>query len=147
MTHALRKNTRRRAAKSGPNGRKSDELSREEIMKSTKLYRQGDVLLVPYSGLIEADATEVTDPRGVVLAEGETSGHYHGVFGGSKLFRFRNDMRVLRIDGDAAEVRVVGGEVNGTPRHTPIRVDAGNYRVVIQRTWSGELAAAQRVVD
>lgn len=56
------------------------------------MIRQGDALLIP----VMVEETELEpgqeDPRGLVLAEGETSGHYHAVFGhGAKLMRYKSD--------------------------------------------------------
>lgn len=112
------------------------------------MFRQGDVLMIPVkksAAVKEADIEQLTDARGVVLAEGETSGHHHQVFGGgAKLFRFkdgRND-RLLTITGDA-DVRVVGGGSGGVDRHTPISLKEGQYLVRVQRSWTSENASRQ----
>lgn len=107
-------------------------------MKKTKIVRQGDVFLLrvsPKPSDLEADTT--TDPRGIVLAEGETSNHWHGVFGnGAKLFRYKaTGQRVLVVAKDGANLRVVGGESGGLPRHLPIQVSPGKYEVRIQRQF------------
>lgn len=110
------------------------------------IYRQGDVIIIkrkqaPVGGTIAKDV------RGIVLAEGETSGHHHAVFGrGAKLFNY-STQRFLTVPKSGATVRVVGGEVNGVPRHLPIKLESGAYEVRIQRAWDSALAASERVAD
>ncbi len=113
-----------------------------------KIYRQGDVILIQRKTMPK-DGEEALDPRGVVLAEGETSGHHHQVFGtGAKLFNYKSTTaRFLSVPSDSAEVRVVGGEVNGVPRHTAIALHKGTYEVRIQRAWDSQRAASERVAD
>lgn len=109
------------------------------------MKRQGDVLLVPVT-IQSNDLKDVApDPRGLVLAEGETSGHFHGVFGrAARLCHFRDtNQKVLVIDKEDAEVRVVGGEVNGKPRHFPITLTPGTYEVRLQQTLTSEHASRQ----
>lgn len=115
-----------------------------------KMIRQGDVLLICVSEPRETEAKPVADPRGVVLAEGETSGHHHAVFGrGAKLFRFRGPSaeRLLVVGRGGAEIRVVGGESGGVPRHHPVQVAAGKYVVRTQREWSIEQERALQGAD
>jgi hypothetical protein len=72
---------------------------------SKLIYRQGDALLRQVDDkdvdLATVDVAPV-DARGLVLAEGETSGHHHAVFGsGAKLFRFRDaTARQLLVTGE-----------------------------------------------
>lgn len=113
------------------------------------LLRQGDVLLIP-EGHPAYRATDhepaPVDPRGVVLAEGETSGHHHAVLGKhAKLFRFRDARadRMLEIGSGGAEVRVIGGGSGGVDRHTPISLKRGKYIVRIQRAWDSSRASRQ----
>jgi hypothetical protein len=113
------------------------------------IVRQGDVLLIPCDALPAGlDDAPITDHRGVVLAEGETSGHHHAVVGGHpKLFKFRDTRqtdRVLSLD-DTGTVRVIGGGGGGVDRHTPITIAKGNYTVRIQRRW--DATRVRRVAD
>jgi len=115
-------------------------------MKTT-MVRQGDVLLLrlakrPAASTIEAAPA---DPRGIVLAEGETSGHHHAVFGPrARLCQYRDGGgRVLIVEREPAEVRVVGGGSGGVDRHTPVTLSPGSYEVRIQRSWTSALASRQ----
>ena len=107
-------------------------------MKKT-IIRQGDVLLIkinkPKASDIEAAPS---DARGLVLAEGETSGHFHAIFGnGAKLMQYRQSgQRVVVVADGGADMRVVGGGAGGVDRHTPISLKKGHYEVRIQRRFS-----------
>ena len=104
------------------------------------IYRQGDVILIRVSDDAAHDVVpSPKDPRGSVLAEGETSGHHHAVFGrGHKLFRFRDasGQQLLVTGKNGAEIRVVGGGAGGVPRHEPIQVAPGKYVIRTQRSWT-----------
>lgn len=105
--------------------------------KVPQMVRQGDVLLVPTTSTKEMTPAP-KDPRGIVLAEGETSGHHHQVFGrGARLMQYKQGgQRVLVVADAGAEVRVVGGGSGGVPRHEPIALAPGKYEVRIQRSFS-----------
>lgn len=121
-------------------------------MKYEKMVRQGDVLLVRLDKE-DPELDEVPkDERGIVLAEGETSGHYHQVFGtGVKLFRYRgaeSAARVLVVAREGAELRVVGGDSGGVARHLPIPIAPGKWEVRIQRSWTaGDEERSRQVAD
>lgn len=112
------------------------------------IYRQGDVIIIKCESA-PVNGIPATDPRGLVLADGETSGHHHQVFGrGAKLFRYKDtEQRFLTVAKSGAVVRVVGGEVNGVPRHIPVKLEGGNYEIRIQKSWDSALAASERVAD
>ncbi len=112
------------------------------------MYRQGDVLLLPVTAQDAELGAAPPDPRGLVLAEGETSGHHHAVFGkGARLCRFRNATgRVVVVADEGATVRVVGGGSGGVDRHTPISLAPGRYEVRIQRSWTSA-GYSRRVED
>jgi hypothetical protein len=116
----------------------------------SKLIRQGDVLLIPVRNVKPENIEEApADARGIVLAEGDTSLHYHAVFGPkTKLFQYRDGRsdRVLRIDDSDAEVRVVGGG-SGVDRHVAVSLMPGSYIVRIQREWDSSLARSVRGED
>jgi len=119
-----------------------------DVNNEKKLMRQGDVFFILTPEAVPDAETEAVppDPRGLVLAEGETSGHHHGVFGGAKLFRFRDGRsdRLLRVE-ETCEVRVVGGGSGGVDRHTPISLTPGNYLIRTQRAWDS--TRARNVAD
>jgi hypothetical protein len=105
--------------------------------------RQGDVILIPTDDK-PGDTQAPEDPRGLVLAEGETSGHCHALFGrGCKLFNRSAGERMLVIGRGGAELRVVGGGAGGVDRHTPVSLKPGNYLVRVQRSWTSENASRQ----
>jgi hypothetical protein len=115
-------------------------------MKSRGIVRQGDVILIPVGDTPEGIDAAPKDARGIVLAEGESSGHHHAVFGrGCKLFNFRESRtdRLLHVGRSGAEVRVVGGGSGGVDRHTPVSLRPGNYIVRIQRSWTSANASRQ----
>jgi hypothetical protein len=121
-------------------------------MQSSFRGHQGDVFFMRVPDDMAPPASElepVTDPRGLVLAEGETSGHYHALFGhGAKLMRFRATGEMLITVGKSgAMVRVVGGEVRGTPRHLPVHLAPGKYISRVQRQWTSEDEARSRRVE
>lgn len=115
-----------------------------------KNYRQGDVLLIGVPDSSEYDVEPAPkDPRGMVLAEGETSNHFHSVFGnGCKLFRFRDasGQQLLVTGKRGADLRVVGGGAGGVDRHLPIAIEPGKYVIRTQRAWSSA-HLARRVED
>lgn len=113
--------------------------------KKLGIVRQGDVCLIPVR-VAKRDLEEAPrDPRGLVLAEGETSGHFHAVYGsGAKLMRYKAAPgRVIALVDDGGEVRVVGGGSGGVDRHTPISLAPGRYEIRIQRAWTSALASRQ----
>jgi hypothetical protein len=104
---------------------------------TTKMIRQGDVLLIPLAVHLHDLVPAPTDARGLVLAEGETSGHFHAIFGAkARLMRYRDDAaRVVAVVDGGGEVRVVGGGAGGIDRHTPIKLPSGRYEIRIQRQY------------
>lgn len=106
------------------------------------LIRQGDVLLIQTS--VKEDLVDApNDKRGLVLAEGETSGHFHSVFGKSgigncKLYHFKDgraDRLLVVSDPEGASVRVVGGGAGGVDRHAPVDIGPGEFIVRLQRQF------------
>jgi hypothetical protein len=107
--------------------------------------RQGDVFIERLEGDEPETDPAPKDPRGLVLAEGETSGHYHSLTGaGCKLFRFRDTSGrlLMKVGKGGANVEVVGGGIRGVARHTAITLDKGTYVTTIQRAWTSEYGSA-----
>ncbi len=113
----------------------------------TNMVRQGDVLLMRVDANMGDLEPAEQDARGLVLAEGESSGHYHAVFGaGAKLMRYRDTQRVVVVADKGGEVRVVGGGSGGVDRHVPVQLSPGRYEVRVQRSWTSA-NASRRVED
>lgn len=96
--------------------------------------RQGDVGLIKMIGGLPANAKrdEKEDKRGVVLAEGEATGHYHVVEDKEavEVFRNENDEMLLKVIKDT-QLRHIGDD------HSPVSLKAGDvYRVKIQQEMS-----------
>lgn len=113
--------------------------------KKTTQVRQGDVLLMRAERHGELAQEPMRDPRGVVLAEGETSHHHHAFLGrgaGAKLFRFKMGSSDYLLDTGrtGGELRVVGGASGAgettVDRHTVIQITPGKYVSRVQREWS-----------
>jgi len=120
------------------------------------ILRQGDVLFIKVAD--EAgemnQAKDLGSPtaNGIQVAEGESSGHTHRLFGsGSKLFRFRNTARdemFVHVGKGGATVKVIGGEVGGVPRHHPVQLGPGKYLCRVQRTWTAaDEGRSERAAD
>jgi len=100
------------------------------------MYRQGDVLLIP-SVIPGTAAPETPEPRGVVLALGESSGHAHVLdpvdcetvtwADAGKIVR--RGLRVIR----ETSLRHTNADGSLTQEHGTIIVPPGNYLVIIQR--------------
>ncbi len=102
------------------------------MSKSKKMYRQGDVLIVAVDSIPES-ATEVPrSRRGVVLAEGEVTGHAHRIPSRSaKLFRTEMDARFMRVTAPVAL---------NHEEHKTVDIPKGNYRISIHTEYvPGEL--------
>lgn len=104
-----------------------------------RMYRQGDVLLVETTANPPANAVKYkNDGRGVVLAEGESTDHYHGMTAKS------TDAWVLP---DAERMYLSVSETTELVHqdHDTIQVAPGTYWVVYQHEYSPE--AIRRVLD
>jgi hypothetical protein len=89
-----------------------------------KIYRHGDVLIAP----IESVPPSAKPRAGLVLAQGEVTGHAHRVETNARAELYETGQELfLRILGSSA--RVVHEE------HQPIELPPGNYRVWRQREY------------
>jgi len=95
--------------------------------------RQGDVMLVPAT--IPAAVTPIERDAGrVVLAYGEVTGHAHAIVAPeATLLTDAENARFLRIVGSGATLT--------HEEHGAIQIAPGEYRVVIGREWSSDMAA------
>lgn len=109
---------------------------------SRSIYRQGDVLLVPCSG-VPAEAVPQSIQNGrVVLAEGERTGHAHTMLADRVAF-FREDGA-----GSGGYLRVGGADpvALNHEEHATVEVAPGNYRVIQQREYQPQ-SRPRRVSD
>lgn len=105
--------------------------SQTKYMKQTpKIYRQGDVLLVPVASTPES-ATSANQSNGrFILAQGEATGHHHSVLASDAVdllqIPSQEEMFLLVKEGDALLEH---------QEHALIQVPPGAYRVVIQKEY------------
>ena len=106
---------------------------------TTKMYRQGDVMLA----LCESDMPKKCKPvelelGRVILAHGEVTGHHHsfGSSSGVALLEAPSGDRYLKVKKQASLEH---------QEHGTIEVPAGTYRVIRQREYSPE--AIRNVMD
>ena len=115
-------------------------------MEDRKMKRQGDVIFIPTTTKPETRPLP-PDARGMVVAEGEFSGHHHAITGDAALMAFADTSGQMfaEVGPGGARVEVVGGGTAEFPRHTPISLEPGMYRITVQQTWTS--GRAQRVAD
>lgn len=97
------------------------------------MYRQGDVLIMAVKSPPDAMVEIPRDQRGVVLAEGEKTGHAHAIKDKSAtLFRDpKLNAMFLSVTGSAPVAL-------GHDEHDTIAIPPGNYQVIRQREYSPE---------
>lgn len=105
-----------------------------------RMFRQGDVLIVSVGPLPDSVSTIPRSERGVVLAEGEVTGHAHRIPARhASLYRSEMDARYLSVKGFAPATLF-------HEEHAPVALPPGNYRVTIHTEYvPGELP--RQVVD
>lgn len=99
-------------------------------------YRQGDVLLIPVESVPQDAIQESPDGSRVVLAYGELTGHAHAM---------NPQVAVTFQRGQERYLDVKDGAVLRHEEHSPLTLDQGVYRVVIQREY--EPAGFRPVAD
>lgn len=111
-----------------------------------EIYRQGDVLLVPVNAMPDGVSKLRRDRnRGIVLAEGEATGHAHTILDrGASLYELIDpadveemSRRFLHVESEV--VALVHEE------HATIHVPSGDYEVIHQVEYEPE--ALRRVAD
>jgi hypothetical protein len=92
------------------------------------MARQGDVLIIEHDAGIPAECAALTRGRdGVVLADGEATGHRHRILSrDATLYEHPSGERFLRVGTSTALLH---------EEHDPIPVPPGTYRVVRQREY------------
>ncbi len=114
----------------------------DKKLKQGDTIRQGDVLLVRVTKAVITTKHRKVPHEGsrVILALGESSMHAH-VFRdpGVCLLRSEGIGDAVVTVAALCDLLVEGGELApGKPRHDPVSVPPGTYRVVVQREWAGE---------
>ena len=99
-------------------------------------YRHGDVFLRRVQNLPAGAINVAASPRGVVLAEGEATGHAHVMTA---------ETVKLWAVGEQRYVTVSKPSVLDHEEHGVLTIPEGTYEVIIQREYSPE--AIRRVAD
>ena len=102
------------------------------------LIQQGDVL-VSVSNIPASAKVKKNHARGVVLAEGETTGHAHVITG--------VDDAVLFEDDGAMYLRVLKETVLTHEEHKPVTIPAGDYSVSIVKEYDHFEMESRNVQD
>ena len=92
----------------------------------SKLYQQGDVLLFKEVKIPEDAKPMKSDNRGIVLAEGEVTGHYHAITELDVCESFKDSGGNIWLDV-LAPIKIKHQE------HKQIKLPKGKYRVGIVR--------------
>lgn len=101
-----------------------------------KQYAQGDVLIVAVESL--PSGLEPIKDKTIILAEGEATGHFHGIKDSeTRGFVDPNDGVWIDVQGLLAEVQ--------HQEHGTITLPKGKYKIVLQREYSPE--EIRRVAD
>lgn len=103
-----------------------------------KIYRQGDVLIEQVESMPIGEVVKPENGR-IVLAHGEATGHHHSIA------ETDVDRAILDQDGGAMFLSLIRDSVLTHQEHAPIDLDAGIYKVTIQREYSPE--EIRRVAD
>lgn len=102
--------------------------------------QQGDVLFTRISTLPVGNAkAKPSDERGIVLAEGEVTGHYHGIADteGAELIAI-GDRMLLRLDKLATVTH---------QEHKSITLEPGIWEIGVVREWDYLAEMERKVVD
>jgi hypothetical protein len=97
-------------------------------------YQQGDVLMVKTE---TPSGERAKNPKGLILAEGETTGHYHELCGEADTYI---------VDG-IVYVDVKQESVLTHQEHKHITIPVGTYSVGIVREYDYDLEEARKVRD
>lgn len=103
-------------------------------MKTTKkIYRQGDVLLIPISEL----PSGLVKTKKVTLALGEVTGHHHTIFSGATGYASVGEDPNVAL----AEYLTIDSPTGADlvhQEHSTITIPTGTYKSVIQVEYSPE---------
>ena len=120
-------------------GRRS-VVERWQTSKVPRMFRQGDVLIVPVAQMPAEVELLPGDGDRIVLAHGEVTGHAHAIRGEcAALFRDPKLAAIFMLVPGDKSVMLEHEE------HAPIAVPPGAYRIVRQREYSRD--ATRYVAD
>jgi hypothetical protein len=106
----------------------------------TKQLQQGDVILTQIKSLPEGAIQRKPDTRGVVLAEGEVTGHFHGIKEkGVHLYEQNGEVFLVNESGEPVCLN--------HQEHNPVTVDPGVWKVGIVREFDYLQEMERKVVD
>jgi hypothetical protein len=109
-------------------------------MEQLKMFRQGDVLIVPVRSIPKAVKPVAREGGSVILAHGEATGHAHKIKDQrAALFRDPKLMAVFMHVSGNAPVALEHDE------HSTIQIPPGDYQVIRQREYSPQ--AIRNVAD
>jgi hypothetical protein len=91
-------------------------------MNKNKIYRQGDVLIIP----VDTIPTGLTRTKKVTLALGEVTGHHHSILEGAIGFADNETELTEYFSVESESANLTHQE------HDTISLPQGNYRKVIQ---------------
>ncbi|KKL25342.1 hypothetical protein LCGC14_2406290 [marine sediment metagenome] len=88
-----------------------------------KMWQQGDVIGIAVSAIPDGAKRVAPSSRGLVLAEGEVTGHFHGIAAVPEvdLFEDTDGTLYLSVRKDAATLR--------HQEHKEIEIPAGQYKI------------------
>ena len=89
-----------------------------------KMYRQGDVLLLPIESIPE-NTQKINDK---ILAFGEATGHKHQLTGAT--------VQVFQDSNSNKFIEAGQGTVLVHDEHKPLDIEQGKYQVIIQREYN-----------
>ena len=99
-------------------------------------YQQGDVLIEKVE--FNSQLKKVESKEGIILAEGEVTGHMHKVKEKAELFRDSNGQFYLSTNGPTTITH---------EEHKPITVPGGFYKIGIVREYDYIEEQSRKVVD
>lgn len=104
--------------------------------------RQGDVLIVPCDSIPATASIALHEAGRLIVARGEATGHHHSFpwLNGPTLFRDNS-----AGSGGSQYVAVQKPTLLEHQEHTALKVAAGTYAVIIQRTFTNGIV--RRVKD
>jgi len=96
-------------------------------------FRQGEIIIVPRDLTNKNSRTTNYIKKGDgIIREGEASGHFHKLSGGT-LYVNPRDENDMWLDNQLETIELTHDE------HAPIKIPKGAWKVIIQREYSDEM--------